>query len=189
MSQTVSVTEARDNFPALVRQVAEQDEPLVVTSRSQPRVVLVRWETYQHQQSLQTEGALYRLESIVAELENTAAVLAEAFEPDSLTLTQSVQELSTLARDAWTVCRLLDKPRRHLASILADALLNLTKSDKQLTQSQLTQLINIFPLLRKGDLTNELVTKVDLALATAGLNSLFPLGDELGPLYQRGSES
>jgi prevent-host-death family protein len=49
MTHTVSVTEARDNFPALVRQVAEQDEPVVITNRNQPRVVMLRWETYQQQ--------------------------------------------------------------------------------------------------------------------------------------------
>jgi prevent-host-death family protein len=58
MPQTISVTEARDNFPALVRRVAEQDEAVVVTSHNQPKAVLMRWETYQAQQQAQSEGAL-----------------------------------------------------------------------------------------------------------------------------------
>ena len=57
MPQTMSVTEARDNFPALVCRVAEQDESVVVTSHNQPKVVVMRWETYQAQQQAQMEGA------------------------------------------------------------------------------------------------------------------------------------
>ena len=33
MPQAISVTEARDNFPALIRRIVEEDEP-VVTSHS-----------------------------------------------------------------------------------------------------------------------------------------------------------
>ena len=67
---------------------------------------------------------------------------------------QGAQALSTLAQEAWAACRLLDKARRHLASILADALQNLVGSNAPLTLAQLAQLMAIFPLFRRADLTN-----------------------------------
>jgi len=184
MSQTISVTEARDNFPALVRRVAEQDEAVVVTSHNQPRIVLLRWETYQEQQQQQVEGARYRLQSLLVEMERAAAGLQEAFLPGSLELVQGVQELATLAHEAWKTCRFLDTPRRHLAGVLADSLLNVTESRVQLTREQLAQWTTFLPLLRQADLTNEVVANVDRALAEVGLSSIFPLNSELVTYYQ-----
>lgn len=72
MPQTMSVTEARDNFPALVRRVAEQDESVVVTSHNQPKVVVMRWETYQTQQQAQRVGAHHRLAHCLTMMEQIA---------------------------------------------------------------------------------------------------------------------
>lgn len=184
MLQTISVTEARDNFPALVRRVAEQDESVIVTSHSQPRAVLVPWGTYQQQQRLQAEGAQHRLQQVVAEMEQLVAELQEAFRPNSFDLMQGAQSLSTLTQDAWAACRLLDKARRHLASILADGLQNLVESNAQLTFAQLAQLMAIFPLFRRADLTNAQVAEADIAFVKVGFYSILPIGDELVVHYQ-----
>ena len=184
MSQTISVTEARDNFPALVRRVAEHDEAVVVTSHNQPRIVLLRWETYQEQQQQQVEEAHYRLQSLLVETGREAVGLQAAFLVGSLELVQGVQELETLAHEAWKACRFLDTPRRHLAGVLADSLLNVTESRVQLTREQLAQWTTFLPLLRQADLTNEVVANVDRTLAEVGLSSIFPLNSELVTYYQ-----
>lgn len=189
MTQTISITEARDNFPALVRQIAEQAKTVVVTSRNQPRVVLMPWETYQQQQDLQSEGAEYRLQRLVTVLERTAAGLSEAFDPNSLDLPQGIQDLAIVARDVWTTCRLLAAPRRHLSSLLTDALLNVSQSGVQVNEMQLQQLLAILPLLRQPDLTNEAVRQADLALAVVGLHTIIPIGDELVASYQAEGEN
>jgi prevent-host-death family protein len=147
MPRTISVTEARDNFSALVRQVAGRDEPVVVTNRNRPQVVILRWETYQHQRDLQVEGARHRLQTLVAQMEQLAASLREAYVPDSLDLFQGTRDLLALARQAWIVCRSLDEVRRHLASALADGLLNLVESDERLTPEQLDQVLVTAPNL------------------------------------------
>ena len=178
MPRTVSVTEARNNFSALVRQVAGRDEPVVVTSRNQPLVVIVRWETYQHQRDLQVEGARHRLEALVTQMGQLASSMREAYAPDSLDLAQGTGELLALARRAWVVCRSLDRPRRHLASVLADGLLNLVDEGGKLTLEQIDRMLATLPLLVRGDLTTEEVAAADLALAEVGLDSVFPIGDE-----------
>lgn len=184
MSETISITEARDNFPALVRRVADQDEAVVVTSHNQPRVVLVRWETYQAQQQQQVKGTRYRLQSLLTEMERAAAGLQEAFLPASLELVQGMQELATLVHEAWKTCRFLEPARRHLAGILSDSLSNVAESSGPLTREQLTQWMTFLPLLRQTDLSTEVVANVDRALAEAGLSSVFSISSELVTYYQ-----
>lgn len=183
MPQTISVTEARDNFPALVRRVAEQDEAVVVTSHNQPKAVLMRWETYQAQQQAQIEGARYRLEHCITTMEQIAGGLLEAYRPHSFDLAHGTQDLLRLAREAWLICRLLDKPRRHMASLLTDVLINVTERETQLTEAQLAQFLQVVPLLRQDNLTNDLVGDVDLALAEMGLSSMLPIDDALAEQY------
>ncbi len=175
MPKTMSITEARDNFPALVRRVAEQDEPVVVTSHNQPKAVLMRWETYQAQQQAQLEGARYRLAHCVTSMEQLAGGLLEAYRPDSFDLEHGTQNLLRLAKEAWLICRLLDQPHRHLASLLTDVLLILVERKGQLTEVQLARWLSALPLLRQDELTNELVAKVNQALLEVGLTSIFPM--------------
>ena len=184
MPRTMSVTEARDKFPALVRQVAGRGEPVVVTSRNQPQVVILRWETYQHQRDLQLEGARHRLAALVAQMEQLAAGLHEAYAPDSFDLAHGSKDLLALSRQAWRLCHLLDKPRRHLASALTDGLLGLVEEERRLTCGQLEQIVGTLPLLGRDNLTNEEISAADLALAKAGLDSVPAIGDELAPLYE-----
>lgn len=189
MSHTVSVTEARDNFPALVRRVVEQAEPVIVTSRSRPSVVLLPWTTYQQNQRFQVEGAEHRLQQLVTEMEQTAAALCESLQPNSLDWAQGLEELAMLARETWTTCRLLDNPaRRHLASLLSDTLLNSVEQDSRLTPQQLSLFLAILPRLRQRNLTNELVAQAELLLAEAGLSSIFPISDQLAAQYQPADE-
>ena len=181
MSQTISVTQARDNFPALVRQVAEQDTAMVVTSRNQPRVVLVRWETYQQQQQFQHEAAEHRLQTLVPEMLTLAATLQETYRPHSYDLIHGTQELQVLARQAWLISRFLDKPRRLLATAISDALLNL--EGDTLSLAQLAQLIHILPLLQRKTLPLSAVAEADRTLHAVGLNGMPTIEDDLVSLY------
>lgn len=184
MSQTISVTEARDNFPALVRQVAEQDDPVIVTSRNQPRIVLLRWETYQQQQALQAEGAAHRLQTNVAAMLTLVATLQELYQPDSYALIQGTQELMTLARQTWLICRSLEQPRLHLASTLADGLHTVLQQQSVVTLSQLQVIEQHLPRLLKPDLTLQEVMVSDCALSEVGLDAMPTLSDELPALYR-----
>jgi prevent-host-death family protein len=189
MPHTVSITEARDNFPALVRQVVEQAEPVIVTSRSRPSVVLLPWTTYQQNQRFQVEGAEHRLQQLVTEMEQTAAALCEGSQPDTLDWTQGLDELAMLASEAWRICRMLDNPaRRHLSSLLSDTLVNNVEQDSRLTPQQLSLFLGVLSSLRQRDLTNEAVIQADLLLAEAGLSSIFPISDGLAAQYQPADE-
>ena len=185
MAQTISITDARNQFPALVRRIADQDDPVVVTSRNQPQVVLVPWATYQQQQALQSEGAEHRLQTVVQALLTLIATLQEAYEPSSYALTQGTQELLAMTRQAWKICRLLEIPRRHLASTIADGLAFGTETTTVITVAQLAQLAQSVALLQRNDLTLNEVAVADQELAAVGLDAMLPMGDELVniPLY------
>ena len=184
MSQTLSITEARDKFPSLVRQVAEQDDPVIVTSRNRPRVVLVRWETYQHQQQLQREGAAHRLRTLVEQMQGVIAPLIEGYEPDSYQLTQGRQELLVMAQDAWATSRSMATSYRHLASLFADGLLNSAEANIPLTLAQLNQLHQLLPLLIKPNLNNQDVAAADRQLVEIELDAMAPVDDALASLYE-----
>jgi len=120
--------------------------------------------------------------TLVKQMEQLAASLHDTCIPTSLS--QGAQDLLTLARQAWIVCRSLDKPHLYLASTLTDGLLNLMDEGKLLTPEQLDQILAALPLLRQENLTIKDVAQADLALAKVGLNSIFPMGDELASLYK-----
>lgn len=183
MPQTMSVTEARDQFPALVRRVAEQDEPIVVTSHNQPKAVLMRWETYQAQQQAQIEGARFRLAHCVTTMEQIGGGLLEAYRPNSFDLEHGTQALLQLAREAWTITHLLELPRRDLAALLTDVLLILLEQKGQLTEGQLERLLATIPLLRQDDLTDAQVAKLAQGLLEVGLSSIFPMNDDAVAQY------
>ena len=183
MSQTISLTEISHDFPTLFHQIAEKDSPVVVTNRNRPRLVLVPWDVYQDQQRLQAEGAETRLQKLVQDMLGQAAVMHEAYRPDSYDLIQGTQRLLSLARQAWETCRLLDMNRRYLASSIADGLLLWLETEKVVTIEQLVCLLKIIPLLKKTDLTLDEYGDADQALADVGLDSIFPVGDELVKLY------
>ena len=183
MSQTMNFTEVSHNFPTLFHQISEKNSPVVVTNHNRPRLVLVPWEVYQDQQQLQAEGAEVRLQKLVQDMLGQAAVMYEAYRPDSYDLIHGTQHLLALARQAWETCRLLDMNRRYIASIIADGLLLWLEIENAVTEKQLETLLEVIPLLQKTNLTLEDVGDVDQTLFDVGLNAIFPIGDELVKLY------
>ena len=143
------------------------------------------WATYQQQQALQSEGAEHRLQTVVQALLTLIATLQEAYDPGSYALTQGTQELLAMTRQAWKICRLLEIPRRHLASTIADGLAFGTETTKVITVAQLAQLAKSVALLQRNDLTLNEVAVADQELAAVGLDAMLPMGDELVdiPLY------
>lgn len=185
MSQTMSFTEVSDNFPALFQQIIGKDDPVIITNRDhRPRAVLVPWDVYQDQQTLQRDGAEYRLQKIVQKMLGLTAVMHEAYLPDSYDLIKGTQDLLALARQAWQTCRLLDMNRRNLATMIADGLLTWLETECVLTAEQLAQILKIVPLLQKRNLTLEEVCDADQVLFDVGLDAMFPVGDELVGLYE-----
>lgn len=184
MARTISVTKARDSFPALVRQVSASGEAFIVTSRNQPKVVIVDYETFQRQRELQKEGARSLLNRLLSQAEQFTESTLEGYRPDSLELSLFLETFQDMARTVWETCRLLDKPRRMLAVNVMDAILNFRESGEQLTPDHLKALAEVLPLLRREDLTVDEVAEADRQLLAAGLDAVFPVEGDLVSLYK-----
>lgn len=182
MARTISVTEARDNFPALVRQVGASGEAVIVTSRNQPKVVIMDYETFQRQRELQEEGARSLLKRRVEETLSLIESTREA--PDSVALYLLTGTLGEYTREMWLAGRAISRPVRSLATTLHNAIVNLQEGGEQLTLEQLDWLVKVVPLLLEPNLTIEKVTEADRQLLAVGLDAVFPIEGDLVYLYE-----
>ena len=183
MYRTMSVTQARDNFPALVRQVASSEKPVIITRRNQPKVVVLDYETFQQRQRIQVESARALLQRLVEEALRLIESTREA--PDSVALQLFLGSFEQQTRDMWLTGRSISRPVRSLATVVHNGILNLRRGGEQPTISQLDTLAEVLPLLLKPDLSIEEVAEADLRLLNVGLNAVFPVEGDLVSLYER----
>ncbi len=188
MPRTMSVTEARDNFPALVRQVSGSQEEVVITSRNRPQVVILDYEAFQRRRELEEKGARSLLEQTLTRAEQWVGGTLEGYRPDRFELSHFLASLESVLRSLWEICRSLDKPRRMLAVNILDAVLNLRAGDELLTPAHLTALAEVLPLLRRENLTVDDVAAADRRLLAAGLSPVFPVEGDLASLYEPSEE-
>jgi prevent-host-death family protein len=184
MQQTMSITDVRKNFPALVRQLSEGDEPIVVTNRNRPQAVLIGWETFERQERNNIIAGHVQLTTIVGRMVKLAGGLEEAHDATSVELQHGAEDLLIMARQAWETSRSLPEPYPFLATLIADALENLLSWDEPITREQLATLYEILPLLSQETLEMAQVRSADLALLNVNLNAVAPMGDELTELYE-----
>ena len=75
----------------------------------------------------------------------------------------------------------MSSPERREQSelITEDEFKSLVEEGRKLALNQLDRVLATLPLLRREDLTTEDVAAADMALVEVGLDSVFPIGDEL----------
>ncbi len=184
MQQTMSITEVRNNFPALVRQIAERGGSIVVTNRNRPQAVLVAWETFERQQKELAITARSQLTTTVERMVKLVGAMEEIYDVGSYEVASWTQDLLLFSRQAWRQSRLLQKPYTFLAFLITNALENLIAYKEPITLEQLATLCDIIPLLNADNLTTEQGRSADIALLNVDLNAIAPIGDELAALYE-----
>jgi len=186
MPRTMSVTEARDNFPALVRRVADGGEPVVITRRNEPKVILFDYAAYQRQQALWEKNRQVILDQHLTLAERMVESTLEGYRPDSMDVALFPETFEHVIHDVWQICRGIDKPHRMLAITLLDAIINLREGGERLTREHLETLSDVLPLLRREYLTVDEVVEADRRLLAAGLNAVWSIEDEsFVSLYER----
>ena len=184
METTLSITQARDNLPSLIRQVSSGSTPVVITNRNQPQVVILDYETYQRGQRLALSGAHSLLKQLVAQVQTLLAEAGEGLEPGSVENAMLLDTLQEITRQVWEATRLLGKPYRILGVTVLNAILNHRESGQALSEPQLETLSSVLSLLLKGELDLEEVGQADQQLLTVGLNAVFPIEGDLASLYE-----
>jgi prevent-host-death family protein len=184
METTVSVTQARDNLPTLIRQVRSGAPPVVITNRNQPQVVILGYEAYQRSQHLALSGAHNLLQQLVAQAQTLLGEAREGLEPGSVESALYLDTLQEIARRVWEVTRLLGKPQRMLGVTILSAILNYRESGQALSEPQLEALSGALSLLLEDELDLEKVGQADQRLLETGLDAVFPVEGDLASLYE-----
>ena len=182
METTVSITQARDNLPALIRQVSGSAAPIIITNRSQPQVVILDYETYQRSQRLALSGARHQLKALVTQAQTLLTEAREGLEPGSVENAVFLDTLQEAIHQVWEAARLLNKPYRLLGVTILNAVLNHRESGQVLSGPQAETLSQVLSLLLKETLDLEEAGQADQQLLTAGLNAVFPVEGEMASL-------
>lgn len=184
MERRLNVTEARNQLPLLVKEVAERNDQIVITTRNEPKAIIIGYETFQRQQRLRAHGVQRLMAELVAEVEALLAATQEgcrgAGEADLylflVTFEDLMQRISEAAEElseghALIAAELLDVSRIYLLG------------EVQLRPEQLAPLATITPLLTKETLTMQDAAEADRLLVAHGVHTLFPVGDALVSYY------
>jgi len=186
MDRMLSVTEARSQLPALVKEVVEQDNPVIISTWNQPQVVIVAYEKFVRQQELITLGAKYQLHLLVNKGQSLLEETLEGSVSGDGGLYLFWRSFGKIMREAWELADTFSKPHAMLAFQLLGLSERCLQSDCMLEIEQLQIVAKVLKYLTQSKLTDEDVAEIDRYLLMHKIDARFPLyveGD-LNVLYE-----
>jgi prevent-host-death family protein len=185
MGRRLSVTEARSQLPLLVKEVAEGNDQIVITTRNEPKAIIIGYDTFQRQQRLRRQGVQHIMIELVGEaqalLQATQESCRGAGEPD---LYLFLVNFEGLMRKIWEAAEEVSQAHALIASELLDATLIYLAGEDQLRPEQLEPLARVIPLLLHNNLTMKDAAEADRTLVTHGINAMFPIHGDLVSRYE-----
>ena len=185
MGRKLSVTEARSQLPLLVKEVAEGNDPIVITTRNEPKAIIIGYESLQRQQQLRVQGAQY----VMAELTKEAQGLLQAAQESCHGIGETdlylfLVNFAAVMRKIWETAEELSPPHALIAAELLDVTELYLAGKEQLQPEHLAVLSDIVQLLLRERLTMEDAAEADRTLLAHGINAMFPVQDDLASLYE-----
>jgi len=105
MERRLSVTEARSRLPTLVGEVAEGKGEVVITTRNEPKAVIVGYEAFQRQRRLRVQGAWHIMAELVADAQALVETAQEGCrgegEPDFISLPGELRRAYARDLGSW----------------------------------------------------------------------------------------
>lgn len=185
LERRLSVTETRNRLPALVGEIAEGKGEVVITTRNEPKAVIVDYEAFLRHRRLRMQGARHVVVELVADaqalLQATQESCRGAGEPDLYLFLVSLEEL---LRDIWEAAEEISPAHASIASELLDATRLYMAGEDRLRPEQLPALAEALTLLTRDELTMVEAVATDRRLLSHGINPMFPVQGDLVSLYE-----
>lgn len=185
MGRTLNLTEVRSQLPALVKAVADGDDQIVITTRNEPKAMIVGYQAFQRQRRLRLLGAHALIKVLVEQaqilIESTHESSRGAGEPD---LYLFLVRFEQIMHDIWETAEEISSGHAAVASQLLDVSRIYLAGEAQLQPEQLPALAASVTLLGREQLTMAEAAAADRALLAQGLNAFFPVPGELVALYE-----
>ena len=184
MERRLNVTEARSQLPLLVKEVAEGNDQIVITTRNEPKAIIVGYETFQRQQRLLTQGAQHIMLELVAESQALIAATQEScHSAGEANLYLFLVTFEGLMHRLWEAAEEVSQAHALIASTLLDASRIYLVGEDQLYPEQLAPLATTLSLLLRDNLTVKDAAEADRTLLVYGINAIFPVDGDLVSHY------
>jgi len=185
LERRLSVTETRNRLPALVGEIAEGKGEVVITTRNEPKAVILDYEVFLRHRRLRAQGARHVMAELVAEaqtlLQGTQEGSRGEGEPDLYLFLASLAELLL---SVWEAAEDISQAHASVASELLDAVRLYLAGEDRLQPDQLPVLAEALTLLTRDELTMADAAETDRRLLSHGINSVFPVQGDLVSLYE-----
>jgi prevent-host-death family protein len=189
MQRIINLTEARSQLPALVKAAAESDEPIVITTRNEPKALLIGYEAFQRQQRLQREGVRYYFKALIAKAELLLQTADEnqyqAGEPE---LYSFVLQFEKAMHDLWEVAETISRPHALIAAQLLVLSRLYRTGEDQPKPAQFAVLSKTVNLLSHDTLSMQDAAEADRYLLINGINTMPPIPGYFASLYEEPEE-
>lgn len=186
MSKVLTVTEARNNLPALVKEVAQTEEEIIITTRNHPMAVLMGHRAFQSWLAGRQAQARAQLEAgIMPALELIESAEAACQHEGAGELFLLLVNLEPILKELWEAARDVSPQHLSLVGLLLDATEILLEGEATLQPDQPPAFAKVLERLRSYRLSSEEVTWAGQQLINARLSTLFPVPGDLAELYEQ----
>ncbi|MFN8488308.1 MAG: type II toxin-antitoxin system Phd/YefM family antitoxin [Caldilineaceae bacterium] len=190
MERIINLTEARSQLPALVKAAAESDELIVISTRNEPKALLIGYQAFQRQQRLQREGAHYYFKALIAK----AALLLQTadenqYQAGDTELYLFLVQFEKLMVDLWEIAETISQPHALVASQLCDLSRLYLAGEDQPKPTQFAPLLQIIHLLNHDTITMEEAAEADRYLLKNGINTMPAIHNDFVSLYEEPEEN
>jgi prevent-host-death family protein len=189
MERILSLTQARSQLPALVKAAAESDEPIVISTRNEPKALLIGYQAFQRQQRLQREGARYYFKALLAKADLLLQTADEnQYQVGAPELYLFLVQFEKIMYALWETAEAISQPHALVASQLCDLSRLYLAGEDQPQPTQFAPLLQIIHLLSRDTITMEEAAEADRYLLANGINTMPPIHNDFASLYEEAEE-
>lgn len=184
MDRKLSVSDVRSQLPTLVREVAQGNDEIVITTRNEPMAIIVGYEAFQRQRFLSAQGARHVVDQLVEEAQALIQATQEGCRgPGEADLYLFLISFESLIHRIWEAAEEVSTAHASIASLLLDASTIYRSGERQFHPQKLGPLADIITLLLRIELTMDDAAEADRHLLAHGINAFAPIHGDLNALY------